>query len=599
MEKGVRIMDLWLLVFLGIIPLLILFFLLVILRWTARTSMIVAFIFVLILARFVWEVPVNKIAGASFVGLETAFSVLYIVFGALLLLNMLKESGGLGVIRKNISSVTEDRRIQVILILWIFGAFLEGAAGYGSTGAVIGSMLVGLGFPAMAAAMVVMIFQSTSVTFGAAGAPIIIGLSSGLGDGKLENVNNMLQINSWEQFLLDMTGKTALIHGIVGTLVPLFMVVLLTGFFGRSVKEGFRVWKFALFGGFSVTIPYVLSGFFLGPEFPSLLGGLIGIVPAVIAAKKGWFMPKDNVWRFQDKSEWKKEWIGVFKIESEKVASFSAFRSWLPYIIVALMLFILNAPFLPVSAWMEKTDITVNNIFGSGLETEFELLTSPGFVFLIISILTYWVHKMDKESFKKSFKESAKTIGSAGAALIFAVPMVQVFLHSDGGAAGFESMPETLATGLTVISGNMWAFIAPIVGALGAFLAGSNVFSNLMFSHFQLNMATYSNLESSWILALQSVGAAAGNMFSVHNVITAAAAVGLVGREGDIIRKILIPAFYYIFLSGAIGYVIILGIGLNIGTLVVLAIYTAIVLAIYINNQDHPLLADYKERKEG
>src|SRR5699024_9277171 len=82
--------------------------------------------------------------------------------------------------------------------------------------------------------------------------------------------------------------------------------------------------KFALFGGFSVTIPYVLSGFFLGPEFPSLLGGLIGIVPAVIAAKKGWFMPKDNVWRFQDKSEWKKEWIGVFKIESEKVASFSA-----------------------------------------------------------------------------------------------------------------------------------------------------------------------------------------------------------------------------------------------------------------------------------
>src|SRR5690625_1109098 len=158
MEKGVRIMDLWLLVFLGIIPLLILFFLLVILRWTARTSMIVAFIYVLILARFVWEVPVNKIAGASFVGLETAFSVLYIVFGALLLLNMLKESGGLGVIRKNISSVTEDRRIQVILILWIFGAFLEGAAGYGSIGGVIWFMLVGLDLTVIGACMVVIVF---------------------------------------------------------------------------------------------------------------------------------------------------------------------------------------------------------------------------------------------------------------------------------------------------------------------------------------------------------------------------------------------------------------------------------------------------------
>src|SRR5690625_1437832 len=169
------------------------------------------------------------------------------------------------------------------------------------------------------------------------------------------------------------------------------------------------------------------------------------------------------------------------------------------------MLFILNAPFLPVSAWMEKTDITVNNIFGSGLETEFELLTSPGFVFLIISILTYWLHKMDKESFKKSFKEFAKIIGSADAALIFAVLMVQGFLHSAVDVVGFESMTDTLATVLTVISGNMFAFIAPIVVALLSFLAVSNVFINLMFSHFQLNMPTYSNLESSCILALQSV----------------------------------------------------------------------------------------------
>src|SRR5699024_8315562 len=151
-------MNSWLLVFLGIIPILVLFILLIILRWSARTSMIIAFVSVIILAGFVWEVPAKKIAGASFIGLETAFSILYI----------LNESGGLGVIRHSISNVTNDRRIQVILILCIFGAFLEGAAGYGSTGAVIGSMLVGLGYPALAAAMVVMIFPSTAVTFGAA-----------------------------------------------------------------------------------------------------------------------------------------------------------------------------------------------------------------------------------------------------------------------------------------------------------------------------------------------------------------------------------------------------------------------------------------------
>ncbi|GAA0439553.1 L-lactate permease [Lentibacillus halophilus] len=590
-------MSLGLLVFLGIVPLLILFFFLIILRWTARTSMILAFASVLVLATTVWEVPANKIAGASFIGFETAFSILYIVFGALLLLNMLKESGGLGVIRNSISGVTDDRRIQVILILWIFGAFLEGAAGYGSTGAVIGSMLVGLGFPAMASALMVMIFQSTSVTFGAAGAPISIGLSSGLGDGKLADVNSALQVDTWGPFLLEMTGKIALVHGIVGTLIPLFMVVLLTGFFGQSVREGFKAWKFALFGGLSLTVPYVLSGVFLGPEFPSLLGGLIGIVIAVIAAKKGWFMPKDTVWRFKDKSEWKEEWSGILEIESEKIASFSAFRSWLPYIITAALLFIVNAPFLPISSWLGKTDIAVNHIFGSELGTDFGLLTSPGFIFLIVSILTYWMHDMEWTSFKSALKESVKTIGSAGAALIFAVPMVQVFLHSDGGAAGFESMPETLASGLTILSGNMWAFIAPVVGALGAFLAGSNVFSNLMFSHFQLNMAVSSQLQPSWVLALQAIGAGAGNMFSVHNVITAAAAVGLVGREGEIIRKVILPGFYYILLTGAIGFVILMGIGLNIGTFVVIAIYAAVIVAIWMNNRNKWTPMDNKQRK--
>lgn len=592
-------MELWSLVLLGLTPILILALFLVILRWTAKTSMLLAFISVLILTGFVWKVPINKIAGASFIGAETAFSILYIVFGALLLLNILKESGALGVIRESISGITQDRRIQVIIILWIFGAFLEGAAGYGSTGAVIGSMLVGLGFPAMSAALMVMIFQSMSVTFGAAGAPVSIGISAGLGDGKLEHINSALDVTSWNQFLLEMTGKLVTIQGAVGTFVPLFMVVLLCGFFGknRSFKEGFGAWKFALFGGLCLTVPYVLSGLFLGPEFPSLLGGLFGIIPAVIAAKKGWFMPKDTVWRFGEKSGWDKDWTGVLEVESEKTASFSVFKSWFPYILMAALLFVINAPLLPFASWLEKTDIEVNNIFGSSLSTDFGLLTSPGAVFILVSILTFWLHGMKWSSYKKSIKASMKTIGAAAASLIFAVPMVQVFLHSDGGAAGFESIPDILATGLSFMSGSLWAFIAPVIGAMGAFLAGSNVFSNLMFSQFQLKMALNSNLSPSWVIALQSVGAAAGNMFSVHNVITAAAAVGLVGKEGYIIRKVLIPASYYILLTGAIGYVILSGFALNIGSLVIVAIFSIIFISIWMNKDYYKNQPDVKDKR--
>src|SRR5699024_1306118 len=580
-------MPLWFLVLLGVTPILILAFFLVILRWTARISMFLALLSVLFISIFIWKVHGGQIAGASVDGLSTAFDILYIVFGALLLLNTLKNNGALGVIKNSIANVTEDRRIQVIIILWIFGAFLEGAAGYGSTGAVIGSMLVGLGFPAMAAGTMVMLFQSQTVSFGASGAPIWIGLNTGLGEGKIESVNSMLQVNSWNQFLTEMGFKVAIIHGIVGAIIPLFMVVLLCRFFGenKSFKEGFGGWKFAVFGGLCLSIPYVLSAVFLGPEFPSIMGGLVGSIAATIAAKKGWFMPKDKVWRFGDKSPWEKEWIGVMDVDpaEEKVAAFSTLKAWTPYLVIAVLLFITQVDFLPVSSWLENTVINVNSIFGSDIDTEIEIFTNPGFLFIIVAFLTIWFHRMEWSSFKQSLKESTKTIWAAGSALVFAVPMVQIFLYSDGGAAGLESMPQTLALGLSFASGQMWAFIAPIVGALGAFLAGSNVFSNLMFSQFQLEMAEHSNLNTLWVVALQCVGAAAGNMFSVHNVITAAAAVGLVGQEGSIIRKILVPAAYYIILTGAIGYVILIGIGLNIGTFVIAAILIILMTAILVN----------------
>jgi len=586
LKNGGSIMDLWMLFFIGIIPILLLFLFLIILRWTAKNSMLIAFISVLIITTFIWKVPFNQISAASVNGIETAFSILYIVFGALLLLNTLKVSGALEKIKQSITGVTQDRRIQVIILLWIFGAFLEGAAGYGSTGAVIGSILIAIGFPAMSAALMVMIFQSTSVSFGAAGAPIWIGVSDGLGGGRNEQINSVLNISSWDQFLLEMGEKVALIHGTVGIFVPLFMVVLLCWFFGenRSFKEGFGAWKFAIFGGLCVSIPYILSGMFLGPEFPSLFGGLIGIIPAVIAAKKGWFMPKDKVWKFGDKSKWDKDWIGVIDIEEkEKVASFSTFKSWLPYIIMASLLFITKVSFLPFSTWFGNTTIEFNNLFGSDISTGVDLLASPGTIFIIVSLITIWLHGINWSTYKRGLKSSFVTIGMAASSLIFAVPMVQVFLHSGGGTAGFESIPSTLASGLTFLSGNSWAFIAPVIGAMGAFLAGSNVFSNLMFSEFQVEMALNSNLNPVWIVALQCVGAAAGNMFSVHNVIMASAAVGLVGQEGNIIRKVLIPASYYILMTGAIGYVILVGIGLNIGSFVITAILGTIFISILVN----------------
>lgn len=579
-------MNQLLLTLLAILPILIIFLFLVVLRWSARNTMILAFISVLILAIFVWKVPFTQIAASSVDGVVTAISILFIVFGAVLLLNTIKESGALGIIRQNISNVTHDRRIQVIIFLWIFGAFLEGAAGFGSTGAVIGPLLVALGYQAMAAAMVIMIFQSMSVSFGAVGTPILIGISSGLGSGALEHVNATLNGLSWNQYVYDIGIKVAIIHGIVGLFVPLFMVVLLCRFFGknRSLKDGFQAWKFALFGGLCVSVPYVLTAILIGPEFPSILGGLIGVIPAIYAAKKGWFMPKDTVWEFEDKSKWEKEWISVMDLEDKsKPVSFSLFKAWLPYIIMAIVLFVTRIEYLPFASWLKKYTIGFSNIFGTEISPSIQILYLPGTIFIAVSLLTYWLHGMDRVSYKKAVQSSSKIIIGAGAALIFAVPMVQVFLNSGGGAAGYANIPSVLAEGFSFVSGGMWVYVAPLIGSLGAFLAGSNTFSNMMFGLFQFEVAQNIGISPSWVVALQCVGAAAGNIICVHNVVMACAAVGLIGREGDIIRKVLLPFAYYLLFTGSIGYIILNGIGFNIGSIIGLAIITTIIASIIIN----------------
>src|SRR5699024_5458067 len=344
----------------------------------------------------------------------------------------------------------------------------------------------------------VMIFQSMAVSFGAAGAPIWIGVSDGLGGGNISAINSAFNITNWDTFLVEMGYRIAFIHGSVGLFVPLIMVVLLCGFFGKnkSFKEGFGAWKFALFGGLSVSIPYVLSALLLGPEFPSIFGGLIGIIPVIIAAKKGWFMPKDTVWQFPEKNKWDKSWMGILKLEDEKTADFSVLKSWTPYIIMAILLFVLNVRFLPFSSMLSETSISFNNLFGTEIGTQIDLIASPGTIFIVVSLFTVWFHKLSLKDYYKAFKSSFKTIAIAASSLIFAVPMVQVFLNSGGGSTGLDSIPNTLANSLTFLSGDLWAFIAPLVGALGAFLAGSNVFSNLMFSQFQVEMSVFSNISA-------------------------------------------------------------------------------------------------------
>jgi len=550
-------MSLGILAVLALLPIISVLGLIVLFRWPATRAMPVAYLITCILAFTVWKAHFSQLAAASIDGLLTAASILYIVLGAILLLNLQQESGAIFSIRKSMFIVTPDRRAQAIIIAFLFGSFIEGSAGFGTPAAVAAPLLVAIGFPAMAAVMVSLIIQSTCVSFGAVGTPILIGINAGL-SGQAEVVNYLNAHNlDFAPYLNSIGGKVAIIHGITGTLIPIILVVMMTRFFGknRSWREGLSIFPFALFAGLCFTVPYTLTGVFLGPEFPSLVGSLLGLLIVVPLAKKGFLMPR-KAWDFQAKETWPQDWLGQKMEKGNDLRSkMSIFRAWLPYILVALFLLLSRLwPFLKNA--LASVSIKWINIFQTSISTSFQPFYLPGFLFLAVTVITIFIQKMSKKQVREAVNRSFRMLLGPAIALGFAVPMVKVFINS-GVSGGLDKMPVVLASAAAALIGEGWTAFAAVIGAMGAFIAGSNTFSNMMFSLFQFATALKIGAVPGVIVALQAVGGAAGNMICVHNVVAASAVVGLLGREGLVIRKTLIPMTYYLIVAAIIGIILL------------------------------------------
>ena len=548
---------------LAFLPILVVGILLVGFRLPASRCMPISYLVAIGLALFVWQVPRVQVAAATIKGLAVTVQLLYIIFGAILLLNTLKYSGALAVIRNGFTNISADRRVQVIIVAWLFGAFIEGAAGFGTPAAVTVPLMVGLGFPAMAAVVAGMIIQSTPVSFGAVGTPILVGVNKGLaGDKSVQTAVTDMGFEQWDGFLAFVGFKVALLHAVVGTMIPLLLVVFMTRFFGKnkSVREGLVIWPFALFTSFALTLPYVLVAKLLGPEFPSLIGALIGLVIVVAVVKRGWLVPKSEPWNFSPRSEWEAGWIGGVEVDLKsgqagESAKVSAFAAWLPYMLVAALLVVSRLSSLPFAAWLKTVELKWAGIFGTGIDASLQPLYLPGTVFIVVSLFAVALHRMNGAGVIAAWGESFKTTAKASVALVFTVPMVQVFLNTGDGLAGYEKMPIALANGVVTLAGGAYPLLAPAVGGFGAFVAGSNTISNMMFSLFQFEVGVKIGIDATWMVALQAVGGAAGNVICVHNVVAASAVVGLTGREGDVIRKTLLVFAYYALAAGAIGFV--------------------------------------------
>lgn len=551
---------------LAFVPLVLAGVLLIGFRMAAKMAMPIVFVVTALIALFSWEMSFNRVLASTLQGLILTVAILWIIFGAILLLNTLKHSGGITAIRNGFSGISPDRRVQAIIVAWLFGCFIEGASGFGTPAAVAAPLMVALGFPALAAVVVGMMIQSTPVSFGAVGTPIVVGVSGGINQ---EAITAQLEAggSSWLEYFRLIAGEVAITHAIVGTLMPLIMVIIMVRFFGanRSWKEGLSITPFAIFAGICFVVPYALAGVLLGPEFPSMIGAMVGLAIVVPAARRGFLIPKDT-WDFAESQSWPAEWHGKFEIKLDEVtgkAPISTFMGWLPYVLLAVFL-VASRTIEPLKAALNSLSFGWSNILGeAGVSGSIELLYLPGGILLMVVLVTAILHRMRASELKAAFSESSRTLLGAGFVLIFTIPMVRILINSGVNSADLVSMPVAMAQLVANSVGDIYPFFAPAVGALGAFIAGSNTVSNLMLADFQFNVAQTLGISTAFMVSLQAVGAAAGNMVAIHNVVAASATVGLLGREGITIRKTILPTLYYLIFTGAIGLIAFYVLGIS------------------------------------
>ncbi len=521
----------------------------VVFMWPAKKVMPLAWLVAAVLAGVVWNMSFDWLAGASIFGALSGFNILVIVFGAILLMNTLKNSGAIETINATFNCISPDRRVQVVIIAFLFGAFIEGATGFGTPAAVAAPLMVGLGFPPLTAASVALIPNSSPVSFGAVGTPIIGG------------VNSVLDIPAAE--LAGIGLWAAIPHTISALIVPIVVVGVIVRFFGpdRSWKDLKPAVPFALFAGATFAVPYILLAAFVGPELPSLVGGLIGLAITIPTARSGFLVPKDT-WEFANRTKWDSAWVGVKEMlpSEEELAEantikmsdlpISPIKAWTPYVLVSLIL-VVTRVIGPLQQFLSGLTIDVTDVLGTGLNYSFPWAYLPGTVaFMLVALISIPLLNFGDKA-KDTWIGTVKQIGPATIALFFAVGMVQVMLNSGNHPqAGGDGMMVVLSTAAASAFGGIWPVVAPFIGNLGAFMSGSNTVSNILFSAFQEGVAVSAGISTTVIGGAQVAGAAAGNMICVHNVVAACTTVGVLGMEGRVIRTNLIPSLAYTLMVG-------------------------------------------------
>ena len=502
--------------------------------WPSHISLPVAAALVYLLALVHFRLDPNLVNATVVNGALSALTPISIILGAILLSLAMRRSGAERTIGEWLREISSNPVAQLMIVGWAFPYMIEGASGFGTPAAIAAPLLVGLGFDPVRVSILTLTVNSVPTTFGAVGTPIWFGFS---------------QVPLSPSEILSISWKGALVHSVAALLVPIIALRFVVGW-GQIRQNIVYIYLSVL----SCVLPALFLSRF-NYEFPSLIGGAVGLGVSVLLAKNG---------------------VGLAQLNSDHEVEigrpgkhYDRVRAFAPYLMLIAILIVTRVPVLPFRAWLNAVSpslaldlgslgrfsmsialvLKLDSIFGTSSAWSYNALFVPALIpFVLVVLLSLPLLRLDLYTLKTVTADTLGRLRAPSVTLVAALIMVQLMTLGDDRAQTMI-IGRTLAT----ITGRAWPIFAPVLGAVGAFFAGSTTLSNLTFAGIQDSIALALGFNRTSILALQSIGAAMGNIIAISNIVAVCSILGLVNRDGFVLKQTLIPFAVYGLIAGAAG----------------------------------------------
>jgi len=531
--------NIWISAAVALIPIIFFFLALAVFRMKGYVAGFITVVLTILVALFAYKMPFTMAMAATGYGfLYGLWPIAWIIIMSVFLYKISVKTGQFDVIRASVLSITNDHRLLVILIGFSFGAFLEGAAGFGAPVAITAALLAGLGLNPLYAAGLCLIANTAPVAFGAMGIPITVaGQVTGIDPHKIGQ----------------MAGHQL---PFLSLFVPFFIVFLMDGF--KGVRQ---TWPALFVAGSSFAITQFITATFLGPELPDITSALVSLVSLSLFLKV--WQPKEI---YQSKQANSEVAATTTATSMPKLTVGKVVKAWSPFIILTVMVVIwsqsfFKALFAPGGALeslvfkfeipglhnlVMKAEPIVNKPTPYEAILKFDVLSATGTAILIACIISIFILKMSAKDAVATFKETLNELK---------MPILSIgFVLGFAFIANYSGLSSTLALALAG-TGALFPFFSPFLGWIGVFLTGSDTSANALFSNLQAITAQQVGVSEVLLVAANTTGGVTGKMISPQSIAIACAAVGLAGKESDLFRFTVKHSLFFVIIVGIMTYV--------------------------------------------